>query len=144
MSASLNERVEHQWVGSFLVEQFRSKPEDQVPLLVVEDKEWNATTFARWFRAHQPEVIISQQEEVLDWLQQLGVRVPEEAGFVHLNCPDRKGRFAGIYQNGPTVGVAAVDFLVGMIHRNERGIPELAHSVLIEGTWVDGATLETR
>jgi LacI family transcriptional regulator len=141
LRASIDERVDHHWVGSFLVEQRRRPAQDQVPLLVVPDREWREESFRTWFKACRPAVIISQHEEILDWLQKMSVCVPEEVGFVHLNCPDESGRFAGIYQKAPTVGAVAVDFLVGMIHRNERGIPSLPHSILVEGTWHDGDTL---
>jgi LacI family transcriptional regulator len=144
LRASIDERVDHQWVGSFLVEQRRSKPADQVPLFVVQDKDWREEKLGKWLLEHRPDVIISQHEEILQWLVALRVRVVEEIGFVHLNCPDKSGRFAGIYQNGPAVGAVAVDFLVGMTQRNERGVPELPHSILVEGTWRDGATLKAR
>ena len=42
------------------------------------------------------------------------------------------------------MGAAAADFLVAMLHRNERGIPELPHTILVEGTWIDGKTLSPR
>jgi DNA-binding LacI/PurR family transcriptional regulator len=141
LRASIDERVDHHWVGSFLVEQRRSPDPHRVPLLVVPDREWREESFRTWFKEYRPTVVISQHEEILDWLQKMDVCVPEEVGFVHLNCPDESGRFAGIYQNAPTVGAVAVDFLVGVIHRNERGVPDLPHSILVEGTWRDGATL---
>ena len=72
----------------------------------------------------------------------MGLKVPQEAGFVHLNCPDTTRRYAGIYHNGPAVGAAAVDFLVDMIHRNERGIPNPPKWVLVEGNWQNGDTLK--
>jgi LacI family transcriptional regulator len=34
-----------------------------------------------------------------------------------------------------------VDFLVSMIHRNERGVPKAAQTLLLDATWQDGATL---
>lgn len=142
LRASIDERVDHQWVGSFLVEQRRSKPADQVPLFVVSDEDWREDKLGKWLRQYRPDVIISQHEEILQWLDGLRVRVAEEIGFMHLNCPDKSGRFAGIYQNGPAVGAVAVEFLVGMIQRNERGIPGLPHSILVEGTWRDGDTLK--
>ena len=55
--------------------------------------------------------------------------------------PDQSGKIAGIYQNSPTIGRVAVDFLVGMVQRNERGIPSLPHTILVDGTWVDGDTV---
>jgi hypothetical protein len=61
---------------------------------------------------------------------------------VHLNCPDQSRNYAGIYQNAIQVGSSAVDFLVGMVQRNEVGVPTLAHSLLIDGTWQEGVTLQ--
>jgi hypothetical protein len=89
-------------------------------------------------------VVISHEEVVLDWLKRLGAHVPGAAGFALLNCPDQSGKFAGIYQNGPAIGSVAVDFLIGMIQRNERGVPVLPHSILVEGTWVEGRTVRSR
>ena len=141
MPANISRRVDHQWVGSFLAERLRQEPKDWVPMCLLEDKEWSEERFCRWFLAHEPDVIISQQENILGWLANLGRRVPEDVGFVHLNCPDTSGKFAGIYQNGPAMGAAAVDFLAGMIDRNEKGIPQLPHTILVEGTWVPGYTV---
>lgn len=142
LPASLNERVDRQWVASFLVEQL--VVDHGVPLFVPDDEEWNFESFRKWFVAHAPDVVISHEEIVLDWLKKLGARVPEEVGFVHLNCTDQSGKSAGIYQNGPVIGAVAVDFLIGMIHRNERGVPALSHSLLVEGTWVQGKTIRAK
>lgn len=142
LPASLNERVDRQWVASFLVEQLDA--EHSVPLFVPDDAKWNFQNFRRWFDAHKPDVVISHEEEVLDWLRKLGAHVPDDVGFVHLNCASKSGQFAGIYQNGPAIGAVAVDFLIGMIHRNERGVPALPHSLLVEGTWVEGKTVRVK
>ena len=143
LPASLNERVDRQWVGSFLVERLRFDSSQALPLFVIDDAEWNFENFRAWYQENRPDVIISHEEVVLDWLRTMRVNVPEEVGFVHLNCADKSGPFAGIYQNGPAVGAVAVDFLIGMIQRNERGIPVLPHSILVEGTWVEGRTVRS-
>ena len=108
---------------------------------MVEDQLWNEKLFGKWFQKNKPDVVISQQPKIIDWLKNLGLNVPDDVGFVHLNCPDKSGAFSGIYQNGPLMGRAAVDFLVSMLQRNERGLPEVPHLVLIEGTWVPGTTV---
>ena len=144
LRSSIDERVEHHYTGAFLVDQQRIRVSQRVPMHVVPDRNWNEKSFAKWFLKHRPEVVVSHHEEVLDWLGRLKVRVPTDAGFIHLNCPDPSGRLAGIYQNGPEVGAAAADFLVAMLQRNERGIPELPHTILVEGTWIDGKTLLPR
>jgi LacI family transcriptional regulator len=142
LPASLNERVDRQWVASFLVEQ--RDLDHSVPLFVPDDAQWNFESFRKWFSTQKPDVVISHEEVVLEWLRKLGEHVPDDVGFVHLNCADQSGHFAGIYQNGPAIGAVAVDFLIGMIHRNERGVPRLPHSLLVEGTWVEGKTVRVK
>lgn len=142
LPASLNERVDRQWVASFLVEQ--RDLDHSVPLFVPDDAQWNFESFRKWFAAQKPDAVIGHEEVVLEWLKKMGVRVPDDVGFVHLNCADQSGTFAGIYQNGPAIGAVAVDFLIGMIHRNERGLPTLPHSLLVEGTWVNGKTVRAK
>lgn len=144
LRSSIDERVEHHYTGGFLVEQQRLDEKRRVPMLVVPDREWSEKAFARWFQKHRPEVVVSHHEEVLDWLRKLRANVPAETGFVHLNCPDTTGRLAGIYQNGAEVGAAAADFLVAMLQRNERGVPALPHSILVEGAWIAGETLRPK
>jgi LacI family transcriptional regulator len=141
---SLNERVDRQWVASFLVEQLRYQAAETVPIFVVEDSEWSFEHFKEWCVNHEPDVIISHEEVVVDWLRTMKVRIPDDIGFVHLNCYDKSGRFSGIYQNGPAIGQAAADFVIAMINRNERGIPELPRSILIDGTWVEGQTVKAQ
>ena len=144
LRASIDERVEHHYTGGFLVDQQRIPAAYRVPLHMVPDREWTEKSFVKWFSKHRPEVVVSHHEEVLEWLARMKVRVPQDCGFIHLNLPDNSGTVAGIYQNGPEVGAAAADFLVAMLQRNERGIPELAHTILVEGTWTDGKTLLPR
>jgi LacI family transcriptional regulator len=142
LPASLNERVDRQWVASFLVEQ--RDHENTVPLFVPPDANWNFESFRKWYTTQKPDAVISHEVIVLDWLRKIGEHVPDDVGFVLLNCPDKSGEFAGIYQNGPTIGALAVDFLISMIHRNERGVPLLPHSLLVEGTWVPGKTVKAQ
>jgi DNA-binding LacI/PurR family transcriptional regulator len=141
LRSSINERVSHHWVGGYLSEQYHDPGAEQLLPLIPSDRDWNRTTFERWFLKHRPTVVLSQHDEILEWFALMGVKIPEEVGFVHLNCPDQTGSYAGIYQNGMKVGAAAFDFLMGMMQRNETGIPALGHSVLVEGTWQEGATL---
>lgn len=144
LRASIDERVEHHYTGGFLVDQQRLGSAHRVPMHVVPDRDWTEKNFAKWFTKYRPEVVVSHHEEVLEWLTRMKRRVPQETGFIHLNLPDTSGRLAGVYQNGPEVGAAAADFLVAMLQRNERGIPELPHTILVEGTWIDGKTLLPR
>jgi len=144
LRASFDQSAHHHWAGGFLVEQETRGPSKRVPLFVVHDREWNEDQFQKWFLKNRPDVVLGLDDEIVAWLEHVGARVPQDVGFLHLNCPDTSGRYAGVYHNGPAVGAAAVDFLVDMMHRNERGIPPLPKWVLVEGSWQEGASLRGR
>jgi LacI family transcriptional regulator len=134
-------RVDHQWGAALAWEQQQIVERNRTAPFVVEDRDWNERNFAHWYRKNRPEVVIGYDPEVIDWMATLGVKVPQDAGFVHLWNPDRSGTFAGIYHDPPAIGAATVEFLVGMIQRNERGLPASAQTLLLEAAWQDGGTL---
>jgi DNA-binding LacI/PurR family transcriptional regulator len=137
------DRSDHDhWTAAFLVDQHHRPPVEQVPLFVVPDPNWSQDAFKKWFLESRPGVVLSLHDEVLQWIKGMGLKVPQDVGFVHLNCPEASGRYAGIYHNGMAVGSAAVDYVVDMIHRNERGIPSPPKWILVEGNWQHGATLK--
>jgi len=140
LPASLNQRVTQLWLGGFLVEPIRPGSAF-IPPLLLKDKDWGEARFAQWLLETKPDAVISHSLEPMEWFTALGIRAPEDLGFVYLNCESKDGPVSGIFQNGSVVGQAAVEFLIGMIQRNERGIPALAHSILIDGSWVEGATV---
>lgn len=101
---------------------------------------WSKAAFRAWFRAEKPEaIILHNSPDIERVLADTSVRVPEDLGMVCMT-KTKKG-FACVDQNSREVGHAAVELLVSMIHRNERGIPEIPRSLLIEGTWRDGNTV---
>ena len=136
---SLDDRVLHQWFGGFVVEQ-QKFPGHPIPLFLIPDEKWNQSRFSHWLERHRPDIVIGHQNELLEWLSESGVRVPEDVGFAHLDCPALTGPLSGIYQNGPEIGVAAADTLITMLQRNERGVPALPRTLLIEGRWAQGTT----
>ncbi|MFZ4777151.1 MAG: LacI family DNA-binding transcriptional regulator [Terrimicrobiaceae bacterium] len=71
-------------------------------------------------------------------LIEAGCRVPEDCAVALLGWQSEFPNMAGMDEQGELIGVAAVNFLVGMIHRGERGVPESPYRLLIEGKWRDG------
>jgi LacI family transcriptional regulator len=87
-------------------------------------------------------VIVSPSTDVLlPHLKRLGWRVPRDIGLASLACPERGHASSGIWQNGTLIGATGMDTLISMLERNERGLPEQAHTVMIEGIWNPGRTL---
>ena len=96
--------------------------------------------FGVWFRRQQPDVILCIHPEVKEWVASLGTRAARDAGLIHLDwTPELKG-WAGMNQNSGLIGAAAVDMLVGQLHRNELGVPSFPKSMMIESSWIAGDT----
>lgn len=62
----------------------------------------------------------------------------EDVGLANLNVDPKDPWQAGIYQNDRLIGATAVDFLAGMVQRNERGVPDIPIRTLVEGVWKSG------
>jgi LacI family transcriptional regulator len=132
-------RVDRNWLAGYLTWQQEISPAQRIPHLF--PPAWDAAAFTAWFRRQRPDALVTKNPEVLPVLRRLGVRVPGDVGVAFLTVSEGEREFAGIDENPREVGAAAVDYLAGMIHRNERGIPALPQRVLIDGRWVEGATV---
>jgi LacI family transcriptional regulator len=127
------------WLAPLTLHEQHIRPADRVAPLVL--KTWNEAPFARWFRAHQPEVVIGLRCELIKWLERLGRRVPDDVGFVHLDRCTEPYACAGLDQQPQEVGSAAVDLLAQRLMANERNLPVLSKQLLVDSVWVDGPTL---
>lgn len=136
-------RVEYQWSGAFVAAQLRLPPRDRVPILICAQLSKARRGFLQWLLKTRPDAILTgHPEEVLQWLGEEQISVPEELGVATLyHRRDRVGRMAGIDHNTALIGAAAVDFLSGMLQRNEYGVPPSPQTVLVECEWREGATL---
>lgn len=98
----------------------------------------NAGAFRAWYEQHRPDVILTLHEEVRQWLLELHVNIPEETALAHLDWHEGMVEWSGMHQNNKLVGAAAIDMLVGELHRNEVGIPTSAKASFIQSRWVHG------
>jgi len=97
----------------------------------------------KWVRQEKPEVAITLGwgRRLIGWLQDEGIRVPEAMGVVDLSAHPSEPEVAGIDQNDRLVGQTAVEFLIGMIQRNERGVPKDVIYNLVAGKWQSGPSV---
>ncbi|MBX3749173.1 MAG: LacI family DNA-binding transcriptional regulator [Opitutaceae bacterium] len=147
VSEWIDARSDYTYTGAMLNYQRRVAAPDRVPLLlfpknnIAEDKKY----FCAWFRRHRPDVIISFDTYVPDWLRKdLRISIPEECGLVIHDWTERCADFAGIDHRRPQVVAAAVDLLATQLLNNERGVPAVARQVLIEPAWVEGPSIRAR
>lgn len=135
-----HEKVEKRWLAGALLDQWEYPTDVPVPPLLHDQN--GVEQFEAWFRQHQPEVVLASNiMEITAWLKTLGLKIPRDLCLVGLDRRTRDRGIAGIDQNYERWGANAVDFLIGMIQRNERGLPENPLTMLSEGVWVNGRTL---
>lgn len=134
-----DDRLLHKWSAAF-----RSFQENQggighvPPLQVTELKQ---PEFNSWRKGHQPDLVIGHVDRALTWLDEAGLRVPEEIGFFNLNWDERTRPCAGLDLRPELHGSVAVETLAAQIQRSERGWPADPRTVMFNGQWIDGPTL---
>ena len=140
LSDRLNQASEGNFLGGFLAEQNKSPAKDRIaPFIAMGLTEKEKVRFHHWFEAHRPDVLLCDfWEWTVAYLQEMGLRVPEDVPLAVLAANPQSRRFAGIDQNAFKIGQQAVDTVVGMIYRNETGVPETPTRILVEGRWQEG------
>lgn len=131
-------RVAHNYFGPFLAEQYLFEPKNRIPPFYETNFSW--PKLAPWIRKWKPDCLLVSDIHAAKILRAEGFRMPKDIGLVTLEGYV-DSEVAGMDHNFSAVGVAAVDLLIGLIHRAERGIPTIRRSVFVEGSWVEGKTL---
>lgn len=127
-------------LSTFLLLQHGVPAAQQVPVEMPD--EWTEENFLLWFRRHQPDAIIGVVGPVREWLARIGVRCPRDVGLVSLDWDEEtKQPFAAVDQSAVAVGGAAVDLVLAQMRQNERGIPAIPQTVLVDSVWRPGSSV---
>ncbi|HMP73111.1 MAG TPA: LacI family DNA-binding transcriptional regulator [Kiritimatiellia bacterium] len=102
-----------------------------LPVLTVAANDQDA--LQAWVEKNAPDAIICINEWPQQWLHQQGIHTD----CFTLDCNQTWRPLPGMDQNNPVIGAVAAEQLIGQIHRQETGIPEVTRCVLIESTWKD-------
>ncbi|MBL9186288.1 MAG: LacI family DNA-binding transcriptional regulator [Opitutaceae bacterium] len=143
----VDNRSDHAYQGAMLTYQQQIPPRDRVPLLLFPENNLaqEYEIFRRWFQRHRPDVVISFDSYVPEWLtEKLGRRIPEQVGMVVHDWAERHRNFAGIHHRRAQVASAAVDMLATLLMHNERGVPDIPRQTLTPPAWVDGPSIRPR
>lgn len=126
-------RCDNHWQAGFWMDYHNLPARDRVPVLAYDGMEnRDPARLASWTEKYHPEVIIicGNTEKAFP--------IPGNARVVYHTVFSSEPERAGINENGFLVGATAVEVLVGMLARNESGIPPHPQRVLIEGFWQPG------
>lgn len=159
MDRGWDHSVDHLWTAGYLCEQQHLSARERLPSHIFPSfnpvERWfngrhtepltpDFAAFARWFRKHKPEALISKDSFVLPLLEKMGVRVPDDVALVDIFLDKTDGIIAGVKQNHRKVGEVAVRILAEHIQYNNFGIPEIPTTTFIDGTWFDGISCPPR
>jgi LacI family transcriptional regulator len=145
LDARIDALVEHRFSAGYVTGQQTLPAKNRLrPFLSVEQARNQRSLFNRWLETQKPDVIFTLYREVKAWVEASGWRVPDDVLLVQYewrkNCAD----WPGMDQHNDLAGQAAVDLLVGMIHRAERGPPPFPLATLIGPTWREGSKIAHR
>jgi len=140
LSPAIHERVEGKWLGAYLAEQlFWPCAERLPPLLFAANK---ADEFWRWLTRARPDVILIAEPEVEEWIgggaRGSGARGRPSTAWLRI-VADTPADAPAVDTRPEDMGAAAVELVVGQIHRNERGSPARPNTLLLDGVWREGA-----
>jgi LacI family transcriptional regulator/LacI family repressor for deo operon, udp, cdd, tsx, nupC, and nupG len=133
-------RVDHNFLAGYLtacevLELGRPLP------LCPDDALHDGSILRKWLREHRPDALVTGNAGILPILDSWGVRWPRDLAVACPLLTSEKGPLAGVVEDNVRLGEAAVEYLIGMIQRGERGIPGRPQRLLAEGVWTPGATL---
>jgi LacI family transcriptional regulator len=137
-----DERVDHNWLAAYLVEQQGLPKKNRLPPLLLPS--WDSDEFLAWMKWHRPDVVVTKLPEVLQTLKGAGFEVPKDMGVAFHSLDEKSPGLSGMKKNSFQIGVMAVDLLVDMLHRGERGLPARPSLLMVEGSWTEGATLRPK
>ena len=134
-------RLQGRWHAGTLVAPHMFPHLDLIAPLFVDDMDDEAAIL-RWLKREKPDAIISPGgEQLFELVTRRGWQIPGDIGLAWLACTRLGHRCSGVYQNAELVGATAIDTLIGLMERYERGLPTQATTLMIEGIWNEGRTL---
>jgi len=121
------------WLGAYAGWRDLLPPSERIDCYI--SGEWNKRSFHQWLAKAKPDALITNSDHFFTWADETRFNGSKVA-FTSLSKKKMNLSFE-VDQNLLQVGAAAIDLIIGQIHRNERGIPASPKTVLIKGSWND-------
>lgn len=135
----LDLRSHNNWLGGYLSMQCRYHRDCRLPPFIDKSVKGSPKAFMNWFEEYKPDALISGGGELYEViLRRNGISVPTDVQLVSVHADSGNVGLAGASQNGQGVGIAAIDQLVGLVHRMEIGDQFPSKTVTIQGVWQEG------
>lgn len=135
-------RMDGAWLGGYLAAMTENGLE--CPELLM-DKITRIDEIEQWVQRNKIDAVISAANFYDFWMVKSKLKAPDDIGYASLHVMGgTESNETGINQNDREVGRAAVNLLVSMMQRQEKGIPAIPQRLLIESTWQQGMTVRRK
>jgi LacI family transcriptional regulator len=139
LDAKFDDHERFQLAAPFLWYQRLIPPRDRVRLLP--PGPWTEASFRVWLKRGRPDAIIVTNDQTPAWLTRLGLEVPRDVGVVIPDFLETAGSFSRVNHRPERIGAAAIDLLIGQLHRNESGLPRIPKTMYVDVEWYEGTSL---
>lgn len=137
-------KTQSEGVASAFFHSYRITGEAPLPPCFVKGESFspeNVEIICRWVKEIKPEVILTENDDIMEILKNMGLRIPQDIGIAHLEITDERKNWSGINPRPEALAASAIDQLASQIFRNEPGARYANESFRIIGQWVEGSTL---
>ena len=101
---------------------------------------WGQATLKRWLERYKPDVLyIHQNPDILNWLKNLGLRVPQDISLFCENA--QEAHISGLRRDYVTLGRSAVEMVWLLLGNNNLGLVGNPYCWLVDELWQAGTTL---
>lgn len=143
MQAEAERRSMHMYLAAFRNFQADIPLNEHVSELIHRSPD-SYNSLKSWLSKERPDAIVGHSNLLVKWLNMAGYRVPNDVGVAHLALDGDCSGWSGILQNKYYIGEQAIEQLVSMMHNNRLGVPQIAHTIMVPGSWRLGTTLLRR
>lgn len=137
----LEMRTRHRWYAAYMLWRKTRGLENDLPILFSDIEDGAAAK--KWILENRIDTVVSVDVALFDLLQGEGLSIPEDVGFCVLDRPEVGDcSLSGIGQNARLIGQSAMDILVGLVRRGERGVPNNPSQWICAGRWIAGSSTQ--
>jgi LacI family transcriptional regulator len=136
----MDDRMHQIWTAAYYAAMTKSNRKKAPPIFYLREGDTQKKAFLKWFASYRPDAIITFWDIYIEYLREIGIRVPEDVSFVHPALQESSKEMTGIVEASVEIGRAGADYLVSMLQRGEYGVPALPHQILLKGYWNPGTT----
>lgn len=142
LDKKIDDLIEGRFTGGFLRAQLNMPRENRIePFFDVKEARQNCSIFFDWYKKNRPNALICLYNSVQKWVEQLGIRVPQDMGLIQLERRDSEAEWAGLNQRNDLVGESSVERLSQLLYSPSVVDSGVVTATLVSPEWTDSATI---